>query len=46
MSQTLLNPRHLAALGVCAVSVYARARDYNTTPHNTTVTKFTFDDLT
>nr|DAU17593.1 MAG TPA: hypothetical protein [Caudoviricetes sp.] len=24
----------------------ARARDYNTTPHNTNVTKFTFDDLT
>ena len=31
---------------VCAELVCARARDYNTLPHNTTVTKFTFDDLT
>lgn len=31
---------------VCAEPVCARARDYNTTPHNTTVTNFTFDDLT
>ena len=31
---------------VCAEPVCARARDYNTTPHNTTVTKFTIHDLT
>nr|DAY14699.1 MAG TPA: hypothetical protein [Caudoviricetes sp.] len=31
---------------VCAELVCARARDYNTTPHNTSVTKFTFNDLT
>ena len=31
---------------VCAVDVCARAREYNTSPHNTTVTKFTFHDLT
>ena len=31
---------------VCAEPVCARARDYNTTPHNTSVTKFTFNDLT
>ena len=31
---------------VCAELVCARARDYSTTPRNTGVTKFTFNDLT
>lgn len=50
MTETLcLNPTEPATsrrFGVCAVDVCARARDYNTTHHNTSVTKFTFHDLT
>lgn len=39
-------PRRLADLwGVRRVGC-ARARDYSTTPHNTSVTKFTFHDST
>lgn len=46
LAQHMPFPRHLAALWCAQCVVCARARDYNTTPHNTTVTKFTFHDLT
>lgn len=39
-------PAELRRFVVCAEPVCARARDYNTTPHNTSVTNFTFDELT